>query len=338
MDNSKMRLLITDLNTDVNKNLETVSSGSGVSIDVFKNANEVTDEAWKEADAIITYRGTKNVMQSISIINKTKIIVRGGVGFDGLDLKELGKKGIAVCTVPDYGTTEVADHAMALMLMMRRGLDQYNSLMKNNANENWKYLQSPCIDRIRGKTFGILGLGRIGNAVAKRARSFDMSIVFYDPYLPDGSELSFGYKRVDDIKELFKMSDTISLHCPLNNETKEIINKSIFSISKKSLLLINTARGGIINLDDLFFAIKNNQIGGAALDVLPSEPPDISHPLIEAFMKNENWLKGKFTLTPHAAYYSPPGLEDLRSKAVKTAVEYFKNGNLKNCQNLEFLP
>jgi len=332
-----MRLLITDLNTEVNKGLEKNSAGSGVNIDVFKNANDVTDSAWKKADAIITYRGTKNVMKSISLINNTKIIVRGGVGFDGLDLKELGKKGIAVCTVPDYGTTEVADHAMALMLMMRRGLDQYDKLMRKNANQFWNYIQGPCIDRIRGKTFGIFGLGRIGNAVAKRANSFDMNVVFYDPYLPDGSDLSFGYKRVDKPEELFKISDTISIHCPLNEETKAVINKTFFSIAKKSLLLINTARGGIINLDDLYHAIKDNLISGAALDVLPSEPPDISHPLINSYMKNEDWLRGKFTLTPHAAYYSPPGLEDLRSKAVKTIVEYIKNGKLRNCQNLKYL-
>ena len=105
----------------------------------------------------------------------------------------------------------------------------------------------------------------------------------------------------------------------------------------KSLLLINTARGSIINLDDLNYALKNNQIGGAALDVLPTEPPYLSHPIIKAYMKNENWLKGRFTLTPHAAYYSPPGLEDLRSKAVNTAIDYLKNKNLRNCQNINYL-
>lgn len=332
-----MRLLITDLNTEIKKDLEKKSAGTDVEIDVFKDSTEVTDVAWNKADAIITYRGSKVVMKSIAKLNNAKIIVRGGVGFDGLHLKELGKKGIAVCTVPDYGTTEVADHAMALMLMMRRGLDQYDPLMKKDANKNWNYIISPCVDRIRGKTFGVFGLGRIGNAAAKRARAFDMDIVFYDPLLPDGSELSHGYRRVNNAQELFSSCDTISIHCPLNEDTDGIINKSLFKIAKKSLLLINTARGSIINLDDLYYALKNNQIGGAALDVLPKEPPDLSHPIIKAYMKNENWLNGRFTLTPHAAYYSPPGLEDLRSKAVNTAVDYLKNKNLRNCQNLDYL-
>ena len=205
-----------------------------------------------------------------------------------------------------------------------------------DANKNWQYIESPCLDRIRGKSFGILGLGRIGNAVAKRASSFDMNIAFYDPDLPDGTELSYGYKRVHNLIELFQISDTISIHCPLDESTKGIINKSILSHAKKSLLLLNTARGEIINLDDLYYALKDNIISGAALDVLPKEPPNNSDPLIKAFMNNENWLKGRFTLTPHSAYYSPPGLEDLRSKAVKTAVEYIKTGNLRNCQNIKY--
>ena len=332
-----MRLLITDLNTEINKGLEKKSAGDNFNLDVFKSVDDVTEESWNKANAIITYRGSKTIMKYLSKLKNTKIIVRGGVGFDGLDLKKLGEKGIAVCTVPDYGTTEVADHAMALMLMMRRGLDQYDNLMRKDANKYWRYIEAPCVDRIRNKTFGIFGLGRIGNATAKRATAFDMNVVFYDPLLPDGSELSYGYKRVHSPEKLFELSDTISIHCPLNNITEGMINKSLFSIAKKSLLLINTARGGIINLDDLYDALKDEKIMGAALDVLPIEPPDLSHPIFHSYMKNENWIKGRFTISPHAAYYSPPGLEDLRSKAVRTAVEYIKNNNLRNCQNLDYL-
>ena len=119
-----MRILITDLNTEIHKDLEKKSAASEVEFDIYKTANDVTEESWNKAHGVITYRYSKNVMNAISKINNTKIIVRGGVGFDGLDLNKLGQKGIAVCTVPDYGTTEVADHAIGLMLMMRRGLDQ----------------------------------------------------------------------------------------------------------------------------------------------------------------------------------------------------------------------
>ena len=332
-----MNILITDLHANENELLEKIVAGDDYRIEFFKHQSEVSDQAWENADAVITYRGAQAVMLSISKMKKVKVIIRGGVGYDGLDLRDLGKRGIAVFNVPDYGTTEVADHAIALMLMMRRGLDQYQSKMKQDPNANWKYIESPCIDRIRGKTFGVFGLGRIGNATAKRAQAFDMDIVFYDPYLPDGIDISLGYKRVSSPEELFKLSDTISIHCLLNNETRSLIDKKLFLKAKKSLLIINTARGPIINLDDLYIALKENMISGAALDVLPQEPPISLHPLLQAYVKQEDWLTGKFTLTPHAAFYSPPGLEDLRSKAVRTAISYLDNKILRNCQNIQYL-
>ena len=332
-----MNILITDLHANENELLEQTVAGDDNTIQFFKHQSEVTDQAWESADAIITYRGAQAVMSSINKLKKTKVIIRGGVGYDGLDLIQLGKRGIAVFNVPDYGTTEVADHAMSLMLMMRRGLDQYQDKMKQDPNTNWKYIESPCIDRIRGKTFGIFGLGRIGNATAKRAQAFDMDIVFYDPYLPDGIDISLGYKRVNSPEELFTLSDTISIHCLLNDETRNLINMKLFLKAKKSLLIINTARGPIINLDDLYIALKENIISGAALDVLPQEPPISLHPLLQAYVNQEHWLAGKFTLTPHSAFYSPPGLEDLRSKAVRTAISYLNNQSLRNCQNIQHL-
>jgi|TARA_B110000444_G_scaffold91733_1_gene86672 D-3-phosphoglycerate dehydrogenase/C-terminal binding protein len=332
-----MNILITDLHVKENEVLEKIVAGDDNNIEFFKHQSDVTDQAWESADAIITYRGAQTVMSSIDKIKNTKVIIRGGVGFDGLDLIELGKRGIAVFNVPDYGTTEVADHAISLMLMMRRGLDQYQDKMKQSPTTNWKYIEGPCVDRIRGKTFGVFGLGRIGNATAKRAQAFDMDIVFYDPYLPDGIDISLGYKRVNTPEELFSLSDTISIHCLLNDETRNLIDKKLFSKAKKSLLIINTARGPIINLDDLYAALKENMISGAALDVLPQEPPTSLHPLLKAYVNEEQWLSGKFTLTPHVAFYSPPGLEDLRSKAVRTAISYINNQNLRNCQNIEYL-
>ena len=332
-----MNILITDLHADENELLEKIVAGDNNRIEFFKHQSEVTNQAWENADAVITYRGAQAVMLSISKMKNVKVIIRGGVGYDGLDLEDLGKRGIAVFNVPDYGTTEVADHAIALMLMMRRGLDQYQARMKQDPNANWKYIESPCIDRIRGKTFGIFGLGRIGNAAARRAQSFDMEIVFYDPYLPDGIDISLGYKRVNSPEELFRVSDTISIHCLLNNETRNLIDKNLLAHAKESLLIINTARGPIINLDDLHNALKNNIISGAALDVLPDEPPISLHPLLKAYVNDEDWIRGKFTLTPHAAFFSPQGLEDLRTKAVKTAISYLLNRDLRNCQNIQYL-
>ncbi|MBH66864.1 MAG: hydroxyacid dehydrogenase [Rhodospirillaceae bacterium] len=332
-----MRILITDKHTSGDEHIEKEAVGPDIELEFFDHHDEVTDEAWARADGIVTYRGTAAVMAALPKLQKARIVVRGGVGFDGLDLKRLGERGIAVCTVPDYGTTEVADHAIALMLALRRGLDQYDKLMRQDPNGLWRYIESPCIDRLRGKTFGVFGLGRIGLAAARRAQGFDMNIIFFDPHLPDGAELSTGYARAKTAQELFKEADTISIHCPNTDETRGVIDKNLLSCMKEKAIIINTARGPIVNLDALFDSLKSGVTAGAALDVLPDEPADTSHPLIKAYMKHEDWLRGRLMITPHAAFYSPPGLHDLRSKAVATVAQRLRDGSTRNCQNLEFL-
>ncbi len=263
--------------------------------------------------------------------------MRGGVGFDGLDLKTLGERGIAVCTVPDYGTTEVADHAISMLLALRRGLNHYEKRMRQDPKGLWRYVESPCIDRLRGRTFGVFGMGRIGLAAARRAAAFDMTVMFYDPLQPDGYELATGYKRVTSAEELFETADNISIHSPLNDGTRAAINANLLGRMKATAVLVNTARGPIVDLDALYDALKAGRPAGAGLDVLPQEPADTNHPLIKAYMADEEWLAGRLMVSPHAAFYSPPGLQDLRFKAVATAAQRIRDGSVRNCQNLAFL-
>lgn len=332
-----MRILITDRHTKGDEHIEQDAVGSDIELEFFDHHDDVTDDAWARADGIVTYRGTAAVMAALPKLQRARIVVRGGVGFDGLDLKALGERGIAVCTVPDYGTTEVADHAIGLMLAMRRGLDRYDERMRSDPSGKWRYLESPCIDRLRGRTFGVFGLGRIGLAAARRASGFDMNVVFYDPHLPDGVDLSTGYKRMTSAEELFETADTVSIHSPHTDETRGAINANLLSRMKPGGLVINTARGPIVNLDDLFEALKAGTPAGAALDVLPVEPADTNHPLVKAYMNREEWLDGRLMITPHAAFYSPPGLHDLRSKAVATVAQRLRDGSTRNCQNLDYL-
>jgi len=332
-----MRILITDRHTSGDEHIERDAVSSDIELEFFDHHDEVTDEAWARADGVVTYRGTAAVMAALPKMQKARIVVRGGVGFDGLDLKKLGERGIAVCTVPDYGTTEVADHAIALMLSLRRGLDQYDNLMRQDPKGLWRYIESPCIDRLRGRTFGVFGLGRIGLAAARRAAGFDMNIIFYDPHLPDGIDLSTGYTRVKTPEELFETADTVSIHSPHTDETRGVINGNLLARMKPKGIVINTARGPIVDLDAMYEALKAGTPTGAALDVLPVEPADTAHPLVKAYMNNEEWLKGRFMITPHAAFYSPPGLHDLRSKAVETVAQRLQDGSTRNCQNLNFL-
>lgn len=332
-----MRILITDRHMLGDENLEQEAAGPDIELEFFATPEDVTDDAWARADGIVTYRGTRHVMTNLAKLQKARIVVRGGVGFDGLDLKALGERGIAVCTVPDYGTTEVADHAIALMLALRRGLDRYEDRMRRDPAGLWRYVPSPCIDRLRGRTFGVFGLGRIGTAAARRAAGFDMDVAFFDPHLPDGVDLATGWRRVATAEALFEEADTVSIHSPLTDETRGAVNADLLGRMKDTAVVINTARGPIVDLDAMYEALKAGRPAGAGLDVLPKEPADDKHPLIRAFMDREDWLEGRLMLSPHAAFYSPPGLHDLRSKAVATAAGRVRDGSLRNCQNLDFL-
>lgn len=332
-----MRILITDRHMLGDENLEQEAAGPDIELEFFDSPEAVTDDAWARADGIVTYRGTRQVMAALPKLQKARIVVRGGVGFDGLDLEKLGERGIAVCTVPDYGTTEVADHAIAMMLALRRGLDRYEDRMRRDPNGLWRYVDSPCIDRLRGRNFGVFGLGRIGTAAARRAAGFDMNVLFFDPHLPDGVDLATGYRRVASAEALFEEADTVSIHSPLTDETRAAINGNLLGRMKERAVVVNTARGPIVDLDAVYEALKSGALAGAGLDVLPQEPADASHPLIQAYMAREDWLEGRLMISPHAAFYSPPGLRDLRSKAVATAAQRIRDGSVRNCQNLEFL-
>ena len=332
-----MRILITDSHNKGDEHIERDAAGPDIELEIFEHQDKVTDEAWARADGVVTFRGTAAVMAALPKMQRARIVVRGGVGFDGLDLKVLGQRGIAVCTVPDYGTTEVADHALALMLALRRGIGLYDERMRRDPRGLWRYVESPAIDRIRGRTFGVFGLGRIGYAAARRAAAFDMNVVFYDPYLPDGADLSTGLKRLTSVEALFEVSDTVSLHAPLTDETRHVANADRLSRMKPGAVLVNTSRGPTVDIDALHDALKAGTLAGAGLDVFPVEPPDADHPLLKAYRERAEWLEGRFLVSPHAAFYSPPGLHDLRSKAVATAAARVRDGSLRNCQNLAFL-
>ena len=291
----------------------------------------------RNVDAIVNYSPSADLAEKPDVFPNVRIVVRAGVGFDNLDLRGWGARGVPVCNAPDYGTTEVADHALALMLALRRGTATFDASMKREPRLGWDYRAAPLMARLKGATFGIVGLGRIGLAAARRAAAFDMRVVFYDPYLPNGIDLSVGYERVNTLGELMSMSDVISIHAPLSEETRGMIDAKAFAVAKPGLVLVNTARGPIVDLDALAEALRVGRIGGAALDVLPKEPADPDHPLIKAWREGESWINGRFVLTPHAAFYSPASLEDLHRKSVEVVVAYLRDGRLTNCVNREFL-
>ena len=301
-----------------------------------KSFAEIDLAAWQNCDGIIVSRIPISA-DVIPHLKKCRIVVRNGVGYDTVDLQRCGEAGIAVCNVPDYGTTEVADTAIAMMLAFARGTAIYDATLRLDPTANWTHTHNVTARRLRGATYGVIGMGRIGTASALRARAFGMNVVFYDPNLSIGAELSFGFTRAAKLEDLLKVADVISIHAPLTTETKGMINADAVSKMKPGVNLISTARGPICDTAALLEGLKSNRILAVGLDVLPREPATLDDPLVKAWQANEPWIRGRVLLGPHSGFYSPDGLTDLRTKAAQTAGLYLKDNKLINCVNAEYL-
>ncbi|WP_137931512.1 C-terminal binding protein [Mesorhizobium comanense] len=288
-------------------------------------------------DAVINYSPTHNVAEAPSAFPRARIAVRSGVGFDNIDTAGWGARKIPACNVPDYGTTEVADHAIGLMLALTRGTSAYGAALSGHGALGWHFSKAPLVRRHKGATFGIVGLGRIGLAAARRAAAFDMKVVFYDPHLLSGVDLSTGYERVHSLADLMGRADVVSVHTPLSDETRNLLGTAAFDAARPGLVLINTARGPIVDLDALEAAMRKGIVTGAGLDVLPNEPGDLDHPLLAAWRRREPWIADRLIVSPHAAFYSPASMRDLRLKSIEVVHAYLAEGRLTNCVNSEFL-
>lgn len=268
----------------------------------------------------------------VELFPKLKVIVRMGVGYDRLDRPALAKKGVTVCNVPDYGTAEIADHAIGLMLSMRRGILLHNERQRATPPDPWMPIETPLVARLQKSTFGVFGLGRIGTAAALRAKAFGFKVLFYDPYLPNGVDKSLDIERTKDIRELFRRSNVLSLHSPCTRETRNMIGYDLLSLLPKGAVLVNTSRGEVLNLDGVEQCLRENIISGAALDVVPIEPipEDNVHSLIQAYRNKEPWLEGRMVLTCHTAFYSPESFVDIRVKSCETLRDVLIDGGKSN--------
>jgi D-3-phosphoglycerate dehydrogenase/C-terminal binding protein len=292
--------------------------------------------AWESCDGIVVARIPIDAAV-IAHLKRTRIVVRNGVGFDIVDLEACGQAGIAVCNVPDYGTTEVADSALAMMLAFARGTAACDAALRADLKGGWTHVHNVTARRLRGACFGVIGFGRIGTAAALRARAFGMQIAFYDPALPNGAELAFGFTRARTLAELLGLADVVTIHAPLTDETRAMINASAIAAMKPGSYLINTARGPICDTSALLEGLKSGKLAAVGLDVLPNEPATLNDPLVAAWRANEPWIRGRMLLNPHAGFFSPDAFVDLRRKAIETAYYYLRDGKLANCVNAEFL-
>jgi len=241
-----------------------------------------------------------------------RIASRYGAGYDTIDVDDAKAHGVWVANSPDYGVGEVATHALAMTLALLRHLAIYDRDIRAG---QWHYSTAGTIRRTGDQTLGILGLGRIGKRMAHIGRNAFRRVIACDPYLIDGDFPAY-VERVD-LDGLFAQADAVSLHVPLNAETRGIVNARLLGLMKTGSVLVNTSRGAVVDIDAVVAALDSGRLDGAALDVLPVEPPPADHPLLR---------HPRALLTPHAAFYSVEGERELRRKAAQNLIDWQLRG------------
>lgn len=280
-----------------------VASVGGILVPCQLKTEEELIQECKDADALLV-QYAKITRRVIENLEKCKIIVRYGVGVDSLDIEAATEHGIYIANVPDYGLEDVADHAMALLLAaVRKVLYLHNKVV----NDQWDYKLAKPLYRLRGKTLGLMAFGNIARMVANKAKAFGINVQVYDPYLSEKIANEYDV-RIVDFDTLIKTSDFISIHAPVTPETYHVFNKNVFKQMKPNCIIVNTARGALINENDLVEALEKGYIAGAALDVTDPEP-----------ISKDSKLKSmeNVIITPHAAWYTEEAQDSLQRQAAQ---------------------
>jgi len=319
------KVLITDHVWPTTDPERAVLEAAGAEVIVAPDGDEDTlINLAKDVDAIMTCfaKVTEKVIRSAE---KCVAIGRFGVGTDNIDVATATELGIPVTYVPDYCVDEVSDHVLAMLHTWNRKIALFDQSVKS---EGWGHLGLTMrIKRLRGKTIGIVGFGRIGQAVAEKASAFGLKILASDPVTPKEIVESYGGQLVT-FEELLEQSDFVSLHAPLTPATEKLIGSREFGLMKDDSFLINAARGPLIDESALYDALSNGKIGGAGLDVMVENEPPKDHPL----MQLENIL-----ITPHTAFFSQESTLELEERAASEVVRVYKNIMPENLVNKEVL-
>jgi D-3-phosphoglycerate dehydrogenase len=278
-----MRVLVSDPLAE--EGVKRLESEADVEVDVLTGlSQEELIERIKDYDALAIRSGTKVTAEVINAAEKLKVIGRAGVGVDNIDIDAATKKGIIVANTPGGNTISAAEHTIAMMLAQARNIPQANSSVKGG---EWNRKAYSGVE-VFNKTLGIIGLGRIGVEVAKRMKAFEMRILGFDPFITEERASELGIELAT-LEKIFKESDFITVHTPLTDETRNLIDEEQFGMMKPSVRLINCARGGIISEDALAKAVSVGKVAGAAMDVFTKEPP-AGNPMLE---------QDRIIVTPH---------------------------------------
>lgn len=327
----KLKVFVTDKtwpDLEIEKEI-LKDTGAEIVLATSKKPAEICAQG-ADADALMVLFTPMN-RENLSHFKKAKILIRTGIGTNTVDLSAATEQGIIVCNVPDYCQEEVADHAMALFLAITRKIVD---LVDQTRGGGWDMSIADPVPRYRNKLFAIAGCGGIGRMVARRAQSFEMKTIGYDPYLPEKVFKDNNIERVETMEELFRRADFLSLHMPLTPESTNIINEKTLAMMKPSVYIINTARGPMIDEEALYNACKNHKIAGAALDVTIAEPP-AGH---TRFVNRPKLLDlPNVIITPHAAWNSDEAIPELRVKVAQEIRRFFRGEKPINVVNKEVL-
>ena len=316
------RVTVTDSAELLNPGIELLRE-RGVEVDVVAAGATAAEAARVAGDHPVAIIGLLPFRAAeIASLRETGLLVRAGIGYDVIDVEAATAAGIWVANVPDYCVDEVADHAILLLMAAWRRLPQLQAVWQAGSWVNADLV--PPVNRARGRRLGVVGFGRIGQAVARRAQGFGFEVVAHDPLIAADVVRAADVEPAT-IDDLFATSDAVSLHCPLTAETRHLVDKERLARAKPGLVLVNTSRGGLVDLAALDEALEHGQVAAAGLDVLEDEPaPDLSRPLFR---------RPNVVLTPHLAWYSLEARRDLAIQAAEEAYRYLSGERPRNLVN-----
>lgn len=326
----RFTLVVTSDRYDLGWEAEVLRTVDDMTIDLRSGAAHSEDELIalaRDADALLVSSREAVTRRVLAALPRCKVVSRYAVGLDHVDLDAAAELGIVVTHAPDYCTNEVADHTLALLLALNRRIIELDQDLRRGAWTDHAYytdrvLRGP-IPALREQTLGIVGLGRIGRAVARRARPFGLTILAADPYVDAETIRAHGAEPAP-LADLLTRADIVSLHCPLTEETRGLIDGPAFEQMKRSAVLINTARGPVVELEAAIAALRSRRIAAAALDVVYPEPLPPDSPL---------YGLPNVILTPHAAYYSERSKEQVRSDTLREALRVLRGQRPRTVAN-----
>ena len=292
--------------------IELLENNSDYEVELIENVDDKDIKSKiAECDGL-SIRTAKLSSELINVSKKLKIISRHGVGYDNIDLKSSKEKNITLAITATANAVAVAEHVIFMLLNISKRKDMYDKTVREGNFTNRNKL--PKTIELWKKNILIAGFGRIGQSLIKRCKGFEMNVFVYDPFISKKKIEEFGGIKVEDLKETVKSMDAISLHMPLNEKTKNIINLDLIKTMKKNCIIINAARGGIINEQDLNKALNENLIFGAGLDVFKIEPPEENNPLL----KND-----KVFLSPHTAAFTEECMIRMGKETIQNIIDFF---------------